>query len=93
VYVCRPGLVTGISQTDEADVQVHPNPFVNAISISGSSIVEFELFDAKGTLVFSSSSSFGDINTVDLSNLLVGKYLLRVELTDGRSVMRKLIKE
>ena len=88
-----PGLVTGISQTEEADVQVHPNPFTNAISISGSSIVGFELFDVKGTLVFSSLASFGDINTVDLSNLSIGKYLLCIELTDGRSVMRKLIKE
>lgn len=88
-----PALVTGISQTDEVDVQVHPNPFTHSISISGSSIVGFELFDVKGTLVFSSPASFGEINTVDLSNLSQGKYLLRIELTDGRTVMSKLIKE
>jgi len=87
------GLITGIGGINDTDVQVHPNPFSNEIIISGSSVLKLELFDAKGGLVYSLSEKIGATTTFDTSQLTAGKYLLRIELMNGQSVTRKVIKE
>ncbi|MCF8463560.1 MAG: FG-GAP-like repeat-containing protein [Flavobacteriales bacterium] len=87
------GLITGIGRANELEFQVHPNPFTHEINLTGSPVEKLELYDSKGSLVVSSSVKLGEAKRIETSHLPAGNYLLKIELTGGVSVMRKLIKE
>ena len=69
---------------------VYPNPVHNTLNISS----EFEISHAKlynhlGQIILSVAS----INTLDVSGLQAGIYILRVEETDGKINIQKIIKD
>lgn len=67
-------------------VQIYPNPFSDEISIIGN-IDSYTIFDASGKIVLA-----GRDNKIKTLNLIKGFYLIRINLKDGTSINKKLIK-
>ena len=87
------GLITEISEVDEMDIQVYPNPFSNELVVQGSSIQKVELFDVQGNLVsITSERNTGNV-ILDVSQLSAANYLLRIERSGGQIVIRKVVKK
>ena len=87
------GLITGISEENELGILVYPNPFANELIVEGVSIQTVELFDVQGNLVSIVSERNANMVLIDVSQLSFGNYLLRVELSEGEFVIRKLVKK
>lgn len=79
---------SSIDQTKVEDVfKIYPNPASEYISIEG----EFEyitIFDANGVRVLQSTK-----NTIDISSLPAGVYLLKINSASGESQVRRIVKQ
>lgn len=75
----------------ENKVVVFPNPARNEIKlISKNAIVQVEMFDMNGAVIFHKLS--GNINKIDISNLPIGIYVLKIEDIEGNIELHKFIK-
>jgi N-acetylmuramoyl-L-alanine amidase len=81
------GLKNGIDQADY--IKVYPNPVINNLVIDGigSNILNVELYDLKGKLIYSEIENTNHIN-LSVSSLQAGVYLLKVKTEDGTAVKR-----
>ena len=80
-----------VSESNMAtDLILYPNPVKNNLHLSSQfPITKIEIFDMAGRIILSSNSS---ANTVDLSRLKSGNYIVK-SVVDGKVVTSKLIKE
>ena len=79
--------------TDEfslLEVSLFPNPTKDSVSISVKSSASYSLVNMLGQEIEKGAFTFGD-NTLDMSKLAKGLYLLNVK-TDSGSVSKKLVK-
>lgn len=70
------------------NIQVFPNPTKNMININGGEIIDLEILNLSGAVVFNSS----DATKIDMGDFKSGIYLLRIKTKSGL-VVKKLIKE
>lgn len=83
-------LNAGLKETHYT-LKIGPNPTENKVTISGiSGTFSYQLFNHKGQLIQSTAQQQQD--TIDLSKLETGSYLIVIETAQGRS-MHKLIKK
>lgn len=90
----NPHIVLGLSNKIflEDDVKVYPNPFSSKVTIAtGSSITNVEVYDFSGRLLSVHRCDEGSEITIDLRDLPIGIYVLKVQLDDG-VVSRKIQK-
>ncbi|MCW3085722.1 MAG: hypothetical protein JWP12_3088 [Bacteroidetes bacterium] len=85
-------IVTGIqnNSTPDAELSVYPNPATNMISIgykSPSKNVIVGIYDVTGQLVKQEIMNFSSAQTMDVSNLVTGLYLLKIQ--DGKNISSK----
>lgn len=74
---------------DAVDVQVYPNPVANVLHIQTSKVVSsVELYTISGRLLTKQNNA----NSIDVSDLASGMYLLKVT-SDGQSISQKIIKK
>ena len=82
--------------TGQQNIIVHPNPTDNVlhVSVTDGEIARVEMYDAYGriTMVGTLASPPSPTNTVDLSSLPSGVYVLRVTLRDGTVRTKKVVK-
>ncbi|WP_159470169.1 T9SS type A sorting domain-containing protein [Dyadobacter sp. 3J3] len=83
--------IISLRNKELTDLFAYPNPFTNKLHFSGSGVAQISVFDASGTLRF--KRNLTDKNEVDLKNLIPGKYLLKVQTTDGRLHTRSVVKD
>ena len=69
-------------------INIYPNPATDVIRINSDAVKSLEIYSITGSLV---GKAFGE-NSVDVSNLAKGNYLVRIA-TDNSIITRKLIKE
>lgn len=69
------------------EVQVYPNPFSEEINIVGS-IDSYAIFDASGKMLLT-----GNTNKIETKNLIKGLYLVKINMKNGESISRKIIKK
>ena len=75
------------------ELLVYPNPASNYVRIESFDKLYFqlvELYSIDGRVVKSQTSDF---ETVDITNLNTGIYIMKVTMSDGREVVEKIIKE
>lgn len=60
-------------EISENNIRVYPNPVQETISIKSDESVYFKIYDLDGRLLLN-----GDGNTIDVSSLKTGTYLLRI---------------
>lgn len=74
----------------EKDIIVYPNPFAEKLQIeSENPIVEIQIFDVFGKLVFQKTKS---TNQIELGFLPKGIYLLKLKAATGEWVTQKVVK-
>lgn len=66
-------------------VTVYPNPVVNRLNINSSEPVDLQIYDMKGSIVIKKDQV---VNSVDLSSLLKGIYVLEIRSEMGVQRMR-----
>lgn len=87
-----------LSTEDEflSNVVVYPNPFSNSLIINASlqtdKVTKIEIFNTIGMRV-STISTNKDITTVDTSNLAKGVYLMKLSASNGKSIIKKIVKK
>jgi hypothetical protein len=89
-------LYTAIKGSDESSIVVYPNPFKDRITIAGdlNQLSSVYIYDINGQLRLEvGADEFRMSNTLDLSKLPTGIYLLRVNWQNGFSSSSKIIKE
>jgi hypothetical protein len=93
VRVFEFGLVSGVNEEDLVnEIQLHPNPSsgIFTVNVPDQSNIQASVFDALGKLV-STSNEIGTFN-LDLSEVPVGIYTLRLD-TESGTVTKKLVRE
>ena len=82
-----------VNEQDFADVKVFPNPASNVLNVSlpeQCTLACYRIFDAFGRLV---ESRYGSTNTLNVSRLSPGLYLLQLTDSTGRIFTQKFVKE
>lgn len=79
-----------VSENEIMDILVYPNPSSSLIKINSEQnpILTIDIFDILGQHILSKNTDF---ETVDISNLNDGIYLMKISTTDGATI-KKIIK-
>ena len=84
--------IISIRNEEFTDLFAYPNPVTSKLHFSGSGgVKQISVYDAAGGLRLKKDLTVR--NEVDLKNLLPGKYLIKVQTSDGNSHTRNVIKE
>lgn len=84
-------LATGISQSSiDESIKIYPNPATSQIAIQGFDMIKYEVIDILGRSVLSSNVT--EKNTVDISSINKGTYILKLYNADN-VITKKFIKE
>lgn len=100
-YAYQPNCETGVAEDLAGGVKTYPNPFSNGFVLeftgSAPSHATLALFDAQGKMVYDKNiQSTQGINRMELNpagDLAPGIYLLRLQLADGSSLTRTILKQ
>lgn len=82
-----------IPESEIYDIELYPNPLENIINIGLADYMNcqlVEIYAIDGRLLHSQSSNF---ETVDMSSLESGIYIIKVRLADGREYAERVVKE
>ncbi len=82
------GGTSAINSVSMANISIYPNPAQNMIRVNGASINSLEVMDLTGRKVLRNEG----VNTIDLSGLNNGVYMLRINANEGVAV-RKIVKK
>ncbi len=75
------------------DIEVYPNPAQNTVSITFSDGIDcqsVEIYALDGRML---KSQISNLETVDVSKLNAGIYILKVNMADGREFTERIVKE
>ena len=78
------GNTANISEVENANVSLYPNPVTNILNIDAQGIQEVNVMDINGRTVMNMQNT----NTIDMTNLASGVYFVRVITTDGVSTQK-----
>ena len=81
----------GLSENELPNIEVFPNPVQTLLHIKGENIRQIFIYNADGQLIFSKNDNRSNLIITDVSGHAVGQYVLRVILTDKRTITRKFI--
>ena len=81
---------TGLCHIIFANLQLHPNPFVNEVTISGAANSTLEILNVLGAVVHTQAINHS-VETIQLNQLTSGVYFFRVS-KDGQSKTLQVIK-
>jgi hypothetical protein len=82
--------VTGVPELDAPDLKVYPNPFTDALHLTGADGCTLQVINAAGVVVHTQKIVNPD-ETIRLEHLPAGVYFFRIE-KDGRAKTLKVIK-
>jgi glucose/arabinose dehydrogenase len=85
-----------ISEFDKAGFSVFPNPAKDSFTIKSSTAIfakNLELYDVSGKLLLSQSLNESPENTISISNLTKGMYIITIETSTGNRYNSKLLVE
>jgi glucose/arabinose dehydrogenase len=81
---------------EKAGFSLYPNPAKNSFTLSSSTsriAKQIQIFDVSGKLLISKEVSQSASNTIDVSSLSNGIYIVNVITTNGNNFTSKLVKE
>lgn len=86
-FATLPAGSNGVEETETPSISFYPNPTTDLVFVEGENISKIEILDLIGRSMITS----GNNNSIDLSTLTEGTYLLRVTLPN-KVVVRKISK-
>ncbi len=85
------GLVSGIQKTENIIVKLYPNPAQKHVIIESPNIIDIiEIYNLQGQLVNSYNINSKEA-VFNLENFLTGQYLVKVELQNGKIIIKNMI--
>lgn len=84
------GLLTGLRSQISEEFSVHPNPIVDALTISGPPFKSISIFDSSGKLLYQSSTNGKNIDSTSFPK---GGYLIKIELESGEQITKRFVKD
>ena len=85
---CFETYISNVGIADYKDnILIYPNPANNVISITGDRVSNLKIYNNIGQLILTQHNT----NTINVSTLINGLYLLTIELTTGQTTQKKLI--
>ena len=81
---------SGIENIAEQSVSVYPNPASGSITIAGENIAEIEICNLLGEVVYEMQQCNGN-NVISTENMPAGSYFVKVRMTDGKVVTKKIV--
>ncbi len=88
-YLVNYEVYTGVDDMSKPMVQVYPNPVSGTLNIFGLKDAKVEMFSTKGEQVMSFSNFSG--NSIDVSLLPAGIYIMSLTTKEGNVVRKKII--
>ena len=83
----------GLDDTEAtAFATIHPNPTTGLVTITGKALKQAEVLNTFGQCVTTTQGQ-GETLQIDIANLPVGIYFVRVTDKEGRKCVRKVVKE
>lgn len=84
----------GINENDDAKtITLYPNPFTNQLTINSNSVLKnITVYDLSGKTILTRTNINVSNTSLDLSNLVQGSYLIKVEESNGVISTQKIIK-
>ena len=89
-YTLYYSAITGLGENNEALLSVWPNPATESLNLNAEGLQQVEVFSMDGRQVMHLENGF---ETVNVSTLANGCYLLKATFADGTKAMRKFVKE
>ncbi len=83
-------LKLGISEQNEISISVYPNPVTDVINVETGVEGSINIFSVNGQLLINEVVVRG-VNTINLSDLRQGAYLLKFSTVDGTYITKKLL--
>lgn len=88
---CLPVIISGLNEEDKSDqIKVYPNPSSGSYFIKGAKSLQIEILDMSGRQI--KSFILNDRQQFELQ-AESGIYFISIELSDGRRIIKKLIKQ
>ncbi len=88
-------IIKSVSNSASSKISVWPNPVIDVVNVQGNELTENSkaiIFDQLGRLVMTSTLHQGN-NTINLSNLLSGNYIVHIVAKNGTVYNQKIIKK
>lgn len=86
---------SGISESNQSSINIHPNPSSTGLfqvdSDGFEGVIQIKIFDLSGKLCYK-SAEFGNQFSVNISNLAQGNYLLQLTDANGKLAREKIIR-
>ncbi|MBS1936956.1 MAG: T9SS type A sorting domain-containing protein [Bacteroidetes bacterium] len=84
---------TGVAEHDAAAIQVYPSPATDLLHVgTDRAMARVTLLDITGRTVLVQPET-GNMAQVDVADLKQGRYLVQVEMQDGKRIVRSFVKE
>ncbi|WP_291859196.1 leucine-rich repeat protein [Marinilabilia sp.] len=80
---------TSLADAPKIDLEVYPNPVQRILNISSDQLVQIEIIDLSGTVIYKSENQD---TTVDFSPFAKGIYFLRANNSQGAVKIKKIVK-
>ena len=81
---------SGIENIAEQSVSVYPNPARGSITVAGENIVEVQICNLLGEVVYEMQQCNGN-NIISTENMSAGSYFVRARMADGKVVTKKIV--
>ena len=81
----------GVNDYEQTQVVVYPNPTRNIVNIKGEDLKRVYIYDGRGRLLRIEEADSDVFTSVQMGQYAAGYYVLRIQLTDGQYVNRKIM--
>jgi len=89
-WVCVTGGVNSTDETSETKVAIYPNPTNGLVTVEAEGMNNISVFDMTGRLMTSTDTDNSAAETIDLSSLGKGMYMVRIITANG-AVTRQIV--
>jgi hypothetical protein len=83
--------LTGIENRHDNKINIYPNPAVSYIHIEGDNIQTISIIDNLGRRINEYHPNGNNMNAIRIEGHTSGFYLIKIEMTDGKYVVKKLV--
>lgn len=92
-YVYEPSNYAALEEL-EAQIQFYPNPVASFLTISGldAQIMNLTIYNPMGKLIQQYNFQANNVESIDLTTLPQGAYILYLQLNDGQFITKKITK-
>ena len=91
--ICETLATVGVENNDH-NIRIYPNPVTSHVFVDakGNNILTISIIDNLGRIVQEYHSKENTINVINIENLTPNLYFIKIEMQDGKTIVKKMIK-